>query len=138
MIIFPQLGGHHMHTPVSTENAPGAIGPYSQAVKIGSFLFVSGQLPIDPKTGEMPESVEEQTRQSLENAKAILEAAGSDLKHVVKTVIYLKDMNTFTKVNDVYSAYFSKNYPARSTVEVARLPKDALVEIEVTASVEEK
>lgn len=127
-----------MHTPVSTENAPGAIGPYSQAVKIGSFLFVSGQLPIDPKTGEMPESVEEQTRQSLENAKAILEAAGSDLKHVVKTVIYLKDMNTFTKVNDVYSAYFSKNYPARSTVEVARLPKDALVEIEVTASVEEK
>ncbi|WP_442603130.1 RidA family protein [Paenibacillus sp. KN14-4R] len=125
-----------MHTTISTENAPGAIGPYSQAVKIGNLVFVSGQLPINPKTNEMPESVEEQAKQSLENVTAILEAAGSNLKNVVKTVIFLKDMNTFAKVNEVYSTYFKDNYPARSTIEVARLPKDALVEIEVTAFIE--
>lgn len=122
-----------MFTPVSTENAPSAIGPYSQAVQAGGFLFVSGQLPINPQTNEMPASIEEQTKQSLENAKAILEAAGCDLQKVVKSVIYLKDMNLFAKVNEVYGFYFREKYPARSTVEVARLPKDALVEIEVTA-----
>ena len=126
-----------MHTTISTQNAPGAIGPYSQAAKIGNLIFVSGQLPINPQTNEMPESVEEQAKQSLENVKAILEAAGSNLKNVVKTVIFLKDMNTFAKVNEVYSSYFEGNYPARSTIEVARLPKDALVEIEVTAFIEE-
>jgi len=126
-----------MHTTISTQNAPGAIGPYSQAAKIGNLVFVSGQLPINPQTNEMPESVEEQAKQSLENVKAILEAAGSNLKNVVKTVIFLKDMNTFAKVNEVYSSYFEGNYPARSTIEVARLPKDALVEIEVTAFIEE-
>lgn len=126
-----------MHTTISTQNAPGAIGPYSQGAKIGNLIFVSGQLPINPQTNEMPESVEEQAKQSLENVKAILEAAGSNLKNVVKTIIFLKDMNTFAKVNEVYSSYFDGNYPARSTIEVARLPKDALVEIEVTAFIEE-
>ena len=126
-----------MHATISTQNAPGAIGPYSQAAKIGNLIFVSGQLPIHPQTNEMPESVEDQAKQSLENVKAILEAAGSNLKNVVKTIIFLKDMNTFAKVNEVYSSYFEGNYPARSTIEVARLPKDALVEIEVTAFIEE-
>ena len=94
-----------MHTTISTQNAPGAIGPYSQAAKIGNLIFVSGQLPINPQTGEMPESVEEQAKQSLENVKAILEAADSNLKNVVKAIIFLKDMNTFAKVNEVYSSY---------------------------------
>jgi 2-iminobutanoate/2-iminopropanoate deaminase len=124
-----------MLSTISTNNAPGAIGPYSQAVKIGNFLFVSGQLPIHPGTNEMPESVAQQTKQSLENVKAILEAAGSDLQHVVKTTVFLQDMNTFTQMNEVYQSFFSGNYPARSAVEVARLPKDALVEIEVIACV---
>lgn len=124
-----------MKTTISTNNAPGAIGPYSQAVKMGDFLFVSGQLPINPKTNEMPKSVAEQTKQSLENVKAILEAAGSDLKHVVKTTVFLKDMNTFTQMNEVYQSYFTENYPARSAVEISRLPKDALVETEVIAGV---
>ncbi|MFE4430389.1 RidA family protein [Peribacillus butanolivorans] len=122
-----------MKNAISTNNAPGAIGPYSQAVKMEDFLFVSGQLPINPSTNEMPESVAEQTKQSLENVKAILEAAGSDLQHVLKTTVFLKDMNTFTKMNEVYQSYFTENYPARSAVEVARLPKEALVEIEVIA-----
>ncbi|MED3888746.1 RidA family protein [Peribacillus frigoritolerans] len=124
-----------MKNAISTNNAPGAIGPYSQAVKMGDFLFVSGQLPINPSTNEMPESVAEQTKQSLENVKAILEGAGSDLQHVLKTTVFLKDMNTFTKMNEVYQSYFTENYPARSAVEVARLPKEALVEIEVIACV---
>lgn len=124
-----------MYSTISTNNAPSAIGPYSQAVKMENLLFVSGQLPIHPDTNEMPETIEEQTKQSLENVKAILEAAGSDLNHVVKTLVFLKDMNTFSQVNEVYQTYFTGNYPARSAVEVARLPKDALVEIEVIASV---
>ncbi|GAA1385536.1 RidA family protein [Peribacillus frigoritolerans] len=124
-----------MKNAISTNNAPGAIGPYSQAVKMGDFLFVSGQLPINPSTNEMPESVAEQTKQSLENVKAILEAAGSDLQHILKTTVFLKDINTFTKMNEVYKSYFTENYPARSAVEVARLPKEALVEIEVIACV---
>ncbi|WHY69515.1 RidA family protein [Neobacillus sp. SuZ13] len=124
-----------MKNTISTNNAPSAIGPYSQAVKLGDFLFVSGQLPIHPGTNEMPQSVAEQTKQSLENVKAILKAAGSDLQHVVKTTVFLKDMNTFTQTNEVYQSYFTENYPARSAVEVARLPKEALVEIEVIASI---
>ncbi|USK36736.1 RidA family protein (plasmid) [Bacillus sp. F19] len=124
-----------MYCTISTKNAPSAIGPYSQAVKMGNFLFVSGQLPIHLETNKIPETIEEQTKQSLENVKAILEAAGSDLDHVVKTLVFIKDMNTFSTVNEVYQTYFTKNYPARSAVEVARLPKDALIEIEVIASV---
>lgn len=116
--------------PISTENAPGAIGPYSQAVDAGGFIFTSGQLGIDPATGEFGATVEEQTRLSLENVKAILEAAGAGLNQVVKTTVFLKDMNDFVRVNEVYSSFFEQPYPARSAVEVARLPKDALVEIE--------
>ncbi|WP_223589104.1 RidA family protein [Neobacillus bataviensis] len=122
-----------MLNSISTKNAPRAIGPYSQAVKIGEFLFISGQLPINPVTNEMPETITEQAKQSLENVKAILEEAGSDLHHVVKTTVFLDDMNAFTQVNEVYQSYFSGNYPARSAIEVARLPKDASVEIEVIA-----
>lgn len=115
---------------ISTEKAPGAIGPYSQAVEAGGFIFTSGQLGIDPATGEFGATVEEQTRLSLENVKAILEAAGAGLNQVVKTTVFLKDMNDFVRVNEVYSSFFEQPYPARSAVEVARLPKDALVEIE--------
>ncbi|GAA0180352.1 RidA family protein [Clostridium sediminicola] len=118
---------------VSTKKAPGAIGPYSQAIKQGDFIFTSGQLPIDYKTGEMANSIEEQTKQSLENVKAIIEEAGTSLDKVIKTVVFLSDMNNFAKMNEVYSQYFTENYPARSAIEVARLPKDALVEIEVVA-----
>ncbi|WP_373899075.1 RidA family protein [Haloimpatiens sp. FM7315] len=118
---------------ISTKGAPGAIGPYSQGIKIGELVYTSGQLPIDVKTGEMPATIEEQTKQSLENVKAILESVGSNLDKVVKTTVFLKDMNDFAKMNEVYGAFFNGAYPARSAVQVARLPKDALVEIEVIA-----
>ncbi|PDY48097.1 RidA family protein [Bacillus pseudomycoides] len=123
-----------MNAVISTQHAPGAIGPYSQAMKAGNFIFTSGQLPIDPKNGEMPETIENQTKQSLENVKAILEEAGSDLSKVVKTTVFLKDMNHFAQMNEVYRTYFTENCPARSAIQVARLPKDALVEIEVIAT----
>ncbi|SFD46728.1 endoribonuclease L-PSP [Bacillus sp. 491mf] len=123
-----------MNTVISTERAPGAIGPYSQAMKAGNFIFTSGQLPIDPKNGEMPETIKEQTILSLENVKAILEEAGSDLSKVVKTTVFLKDMNHFAQMNEVYTTYFTENFPARSAIQIARLPKDALVEIEVIAT----
>ncbi|PEZ08886.1 reactive intermediate/imine deaminase [Bacillus sp. AFS018417] len=123
-----------MNAVISTQHAPGAIGPYSQAMKAGNFIFTSGQLPIDPKDGEMPETIENQTKQSLENVKAILEEAGSNLSKVVKTTVFLKDMNHFAQMNEVYRTYFTANCPARSAVQVARLPKDALVEIEVIAT----
>ena len=118
---------------ISTTNAPAAIGPYSQGIKAGSMVFTSGQLPIDPKTSQMPEGIEAQTRVSLENVKAILEAAGTKLENVAKIMIFLKDMNDFVKMNEVYTKFFSGVYPARSCYQVARLPKDALVEIEATA-----
>lgn len=116
---------------ISTEKAPGAIGPYSQAVKGNGMLFLSGQLPINPETGIIPESISDQTRQSLMNAKAIVESAGATMDDVVKTTVFLNDMNDFSKMNDVYKEFFTNKYPARSAVEVARLPKDALVEIEM-------
>ncbi|MBN2851706.1 MAG: RidA family protein [Clostridia bacterium] len=116
---------------INTEKAPGAIGPYSQAVKAGGFLFLSGQLPIDPSTGEMDKDIESQTAQSLKNARAIIESAGLTMESVVKTTVFLSDMNHFSKMNEVYKTFFVSNYPARSAVEVARLPKDALVEIEM-------
>lgn len=116
---------------ISTEKAPGAIGPYSQAVRKNGMLFLSGQLPINTETGLMPENISDQTRQSLMNAKAIVESTGASLSDVVKTTVFLNDMNDFTKMNDVYKEFFTDNFPARSAVEVARLPKDALVEIEM-------
>ena len=119
---------------ISTDKAPGAIGPYSQAIGLDQFVFCSGQIPIDPATGELIEGgVVEQTHQIMSNIKAVLAAAGSSLERVVKTTIFLKDMNTFGEVNQTYGEYFAADPPARSTVEVARLPKDVLIEIEVIA-----
>ncbi|MFP4977059.1 RidA family protein [Paenibacillus sp. CN-4] len=118
---------------ISTEQAPGAIGPYSQAIHAGNWVYTSGQLGLNPETGELAEGVQEQARQSLNNVKAILEAAGAGMDQVVKTTVFLKDMNDFAAVNEVYSSFFTEPYPARSAVEVARLPKDGLVEIEAVA-----
>lgn len=119
---------------ISTENAPGAIGPYSQAVKAGNMIFCSGQIPIDPATGEFVSSdVAEQTRQVLKNLTAVLEAAGSNLNNVVKTTVFLADMNDFTAMNEIYAEFFSDNKPARATVQAARLPRDARVEIDCIA-----
>ena len=118
---------------IFTEKAPKAIGPYSQAQKVGDLLFTSGQIPLNPSTGELVTEIKAATKQSLENIKAILEAAGTSLENVVKTVVYIKNMNDFGDVNEVYGEYFKENTPARSCVEVARLPKDALVEIEAIA-----
>ena len=123
-----------MKETISTENAPGAIGPYSQAVKAGNMVFCSGQIPIDPATGEfVSNDVAEQTRQVLINLSAVLKAAGTDLNNVVKTTVFLADMNDFTSMNEVYAEFFSENKPARATVQAARLPRDARVEIECIA-----
>ena len=124
-----------MKQVINTNQAPGAIGPYSQAIKANGFLFVSGQLPVVPATGQFAEGgVSGQTRQSLENVKAILAAAGCTLDDVVKTTVFIKDMNDFGTVNTAYAEYFKQDCPARACIEVARLPKDALVEIEVIAA----
>ncbi len=123
-----------MKTIISTDQAPAAIGPYSQAIEFNGMVITSGQIPIIPATGTFPEGIREQTRQSLTNVKAILAAAGTDMDHVVKTTVFLSDMNNFGAMNEVYATFFTEgSYPARSAVEVARLPKDALVEIEVIA-----
>ena len=119
---------------IATENAPGAIGPYSQAVKTGNMVFCSGQIPIDVATGEfVSDDVAEQTRQVLKNLSAVLEAAGSSLNNVVKTTVFLADMNDFAAMNEIYGEFFNENKPARATVQAARLPKDARVEIECIA-----
>jgi 2-iminobutanoate/2-iminopropanoate deaminase len=118
---------------IFTEEAPAAIGPYSQAIEVNEMVYTSGQLPIDYKTGLMSDDVEVQTEQSLKNVFAILKAAGVDPENVIKTTVFIKDMNDFPRINKVYETFFQDNYPARSCVEVARLPKDALVEIEVVA-----
>lgn len=121
---------------ISTSKAPAALGPYSQSVKVGELLYTSGQLPINATTGEfINNDIKKATAQSLENVKAILEEAGTSLDKVVKTLVFLKDMNNFADMNEVYSQYFNENPPARSCVQVAKLPKDALVEIEVIAIV---
>ena len=122
-----------MKTVISTQNAPAAIGPYSQGIQAGSLIITSGQLPINPATGAFPETIEEQTRQSLENCKAVLAAAGAGMENVIKTTVFLSDMNNFAAMNGVYATFFEGACPARSAVEVARLPKDALVEIECIA-----
>jgi len=122
---------------VSTAKAPAALGPYSQAVKVGNLLYTSGQLAINAATGEfINDDIQKATAQSLENVKAILEEAGTSLDKVVKTLVFLKDMNDFAAMNEVYAKYFSVNPPARSCVQAGKLPKDALVEIEVIAIVE--
>jgi 2-iminobutanoate/2-iminopropanoate deaminase len=123
-----------MRDIVLTDRGPKPIGPYSQAVKANGFLFVSGQVALDPKSGEMSTAdIAQQTERVLQNLKGIVEAAGSNLNHVVKTTVFLKDMNDFTAMNEVYARFFTAAPPARSTVQVTRLPKDALVEIELVA-----
>ena len=122
------------HQVIHTDKAPKAIGPYSQAVKAGNMLFVSGQVPFVPETMEIVEGdVKAQTAQSLKNVQAILAEAGLDFSHVVKSTVFIKDMNEFAAINEVYAEYFGENKPARACVEVARLPKDVRVEIEVIA-----
>lgn len=121
---------------ISTDKAPAAIGPYSQGIRAGSFIFVSGQIPIDPKSGELVcGHIKEQTRQVLENLKNILEAGGSSLEKVVKTTIFLADMDNYKDVNDVYAEFFGKIKPARATIEAARLPRNVSIEIEAIATV---
>jgi 2-iminobutanoate/2-iminopropanoate deaminase len=124
-----------MKEAVSSPDAPRAIGPYSQAVRAGQLLFVSGQVPLDPATGQIvPGDIETQTRRVFDNLAAVLKAGGRSFADVVRTTVFLADMNDFTAVNDVYGTYFSTPYPARATVQVARLPKDARIEIDLIAS----
>ena len=122
-----------MKKVICSKKAPGAIGPYSQAIEANGMVFVSGQLPIDATTGTMPADIEGQARQSLENVKHVLEEAGLTMAHIVKTTVFLQDMSLFGGMNNVYSTYFEGDYPARSAVAVKALPKDALVEIECIA-----
>jgi 2-iminobutanoate/2-iminopropanoate deaminase len=124
-----------MKKVISTKNAPAAIGPYSQGIMVGNMLFISGQIPVDPASGQIVSGdIREQTRQVMKNVSAILNEAGMTLENVVKTTIFLKDMNKFSDVNEVYKSFFNEgDYPARSTIEVARLPKDVLIEIEAIA-----
>ena len=123
-----------MKKVISTSKAPAAIGPYSQAIQVGHFVYTSGQIPIDPATGKFAEGgIKEQTRQSLLNVKAILEESGLKMSDVVKTTVFMADMNDFADMNKVYAEFFSEPYPARSAVAVRTLPKGALVEIEVVA-----
>ena len=124
-----------MKQVISTHQAPAAIGPYSQAIRVGNLLYTSGQIPINPATGNFVEGgIKEQTRQSLTNIKAILEEAGLTMAHVVKTTVFMADMNDFADMNTVYAEFFAEPYPARSAVAVKTLPKGALVEIEVVAA----
>ena len=123
-----------MKQAISTANAPAALGPYSQAIQVGNMLFLSGQVPIDPATGAVVEGgIQEQARQSLSNLKAILNEAGTNMGAVVKTTVFLKNMDDFAAMNEVYAQFFQQPYPARSAVQVAKLPKDVLVEVEAIA-----
>ena len=122
-----------MKNVVKTDLAPGAIGPYSQGIDLGNMIFFSGQIPLNPETGEMPEGIEAQAHQSLKNVKGLLESQGLDFSNVVKTTVFLDNMDDFAAVNAIYAQYFVEPYPARSAVEVARLPKGALIEVEVVA-----
>lgn len=118
---------------VKTDKAPGAIGPYSQGIDIGNMIFFSGQIPLDPETGVMPEGIEAQARRALDNVKGLLESQNLTFKNVVKTTVFLDNINDFATMNGIYAEYFVEPYPARSAVEVAKLPKGALLEVEVIA-----
>ena len=134
IIIFATVKQNKRMKVISTKKAPAAIGPYSQAIQVGNLVYTSGQIPIDPATGTFVEGgIKEQTRQSLSNIKAILEEAGLTMANVVKTTVFLADMNDFADMNAIYAEFFSEPYPARSAVAVKSLPKGALVEIEVVA-----
>ncbi len=118
---------------INTKNAPAAIGPYSQAIEVNGMVYTSGQIPVNPATGEIPQGIEAQAEQVMENVKNLLEAAGTSMENVVKTTVFIKDMNDFGTINGIYSKYFTSDCPARSCVEVARLPKDVLMEMEAIA-----
>lgn len=120
-------------TVIATDKSPAAIGPYSQAIEVGGMIYTSGVIGVDPKTGEAGVTIEEQTRQVFENLRGLLADAGSSLEQAVKTTVFIKNMDDFGKVNDIYASYFTGDFPARSCVEVARLPKDLLIEVEVIA-----
>ena len=119
-----------MSKVISTDKAPAAIGPYSQAIETDGFVFTSGVIPVNPATGEIPVTVEEQANQAFSNLRNLIEAAGNSISQVIKTTVFIKEMNDFGKINEIYAQYFSEPFPARSCVEVARLPKDVLLEIE--------
>ena len=122
-----------MKKAISTDKAPAAIGPYSQAIEVNGMIYTSGAIPVNPETQMIPEGVEAQADQAICNMKAILEAAGTTIENVIKTTVFIKDMNDFTRINEVYAKHFTGTFPARSCVEVARLPKDVLLEIEAIA-----
>ena len=124
---------NHMKKVISTTNVPAAIGPYSQAIEANGFVFASGQIPVNPETGEIPEGIEAQAEQVMKNVKNLLEAAGTSVDQVVKTGVFIKNMDDFATINGIYAKYFAKDCPARSCVEVARLPKDVLLEMEAIA-----
>ncbi len=123
----------NMKNTISTDKAPAAIGPYSQAVETGGMVYTSGIIPVVPSTGEIPEGSVAQARQAFENLSHLLEAAGTDMSRVIKTTVFIKEMNDFSAINEVYAEFFPSPYPARSCVEVARLPKDVMLEIEAIA-----
>ncbi len=120
---------------IATKDAPAAVGPYSQAVRSGSTIYVSGQVPIDPETGKMPETIEEQAKQCLKNIQAILKSVGAGMENVVRCGIFMTNLDDFKTVNEIYASFFSGDYPARATVEVARLPLGAMIEIDAIAEV---
>lgn len=122
-----------MKQVIATDKAPAAIGPYSQAIEVNGMVYTSGVIPVNPATGEIPEGPVGQAEQAFKNMKALLEAAGTAMDKVIKTTVFIKEMNDFGKINEVYAAYFPEPYPARSCVEVARLPKDVLLEVEAIA-----
>ncbi len=122
-----------MKKAISTDKAPAAIGPYSQAIEVNGMVYTSGVIPVVPATGEIPAGIEAQAEQAIGNLAALLEASGTSTANTVKTTVFIKDMNDFAKVNEIYAKYFTGVYPARSCVEVARLPKDVLIEIEAIA-----
>lgn len=118
---------------ISTDKAPAAIGPYSQAIEVNGMVYTSGVIPVNPETGEIPEGIEAQAKQAIGNLIALLKASGTDEFKVIKTTVFIKDMNDFAKMNEIYASFFTGDFPARSCVEVARLPKDVLIEIEAVA-----
>ncbi len=123
-----------MKKAISTDKAPAAIGPYSQAIEVNGMVYTSGVIPVNPATGEIPEGVEAQAEQAFSNMKALLAASGTGMEQVVKTTVFIKEMNDFGKINEIYAKYFTGTFPARSCVEVARLPKDVLLEVEAIAT----
>ena len=122
-----------MSKVISTDKAPAAIGPYSQAIEVNGMVFTSGVIPVDPQTGVIPATIEEQANQAFSNLKNLIEASGATIDKVIKTTVFIKEMNDFGKINEIYATYFKEPFPARSCVEVARLPKDVLLEVEAIA-----